>query len=1129
MKRISFLYQKVILLMIIIFSLTQTIEITVSAFNKPNPPKAGYEDIIRVQSQYENPFSDIDPNTPQGEAAIKLYHLGIVGGYDDGTFRLSQEVKRGEAAKFLMLTLHGTIPEHRNNGKFWDIPDDRLEWYVPFVMQAVIDGVISGNPDGSFRPERPVDRAQFMKMVVKTFALKESRDHAYYRDVSSDTWYYSYLDAARRYDFFPSENENFYPGKYLTRGEVAYIIFQILNLGEIIDFSDDQDGNDDRDDTNSSSRGLTRAETAALLVKKLDFSINTQDGPHCEDVGEHEWFYPYVETMVNARLLRSCSPGSGFQPYKSVNRAEAAAVLARIFREFGNSRVIDYASFGFTDVPGNTWYHDYVQTLVELGIIDVPVNRLFRPNDVIDAGTFERWLSGVMNWIDTSGGGDDDDGTGNNGRDGRISISLHPDTPKSQSILPGTDDIEFLRANLRIDEPFTADSFTVYLCSSDSDKEQIVDDLDNVTLFLGQQVIDSISLDQNDLSLTDIDGCPDGFTVWEIFFDNTYTVFDHSVLSLESDIDYGQIGNQYAFAITDNFLRGADAEYVDSGDPVPPSAISGKAFGNVMTIGESVVSVERVDLFETPEPLPAGTQDALMGWWKVSNNGGADLNIFDVEFTQLTSAEAGGPMLDERFVTGCRLTADNIQFGNIEDIDGGIIEFSGNHSLNQNTHVRYELYCDISTGAPTGDRIGFKPSHIEARDNEGNTPSFSPPLPLKDFAAFEINGSTSDNASLTVQRDTGSPDGRFLAACEDNTNVFHLKFTAERDDVQVQNFYLVNVDTDRKVTDVADGRISFLELDYGNGTVQTALANGLAEFSLGSNSNFIVPKGREGITVQVRVHSMNVIDEPSDSGHHVELATIPEAVPGGTIDPTDPSNFATGTVEGVDAISVNAGTQVKKVGASGLSDLFRIVKTTARFERIALSSQTVGLGENQELYRFRVYASQCGDADLGDISFDFDLTGVKLENIRLYDASIPGDLLNEGVQPGAMDTSISGIDETVTLVLDDLAPTTGELIAAGTYRAYILKADVISTGTGRGPQIKTRLAQESFPFDQGTYRDLGNDPNGDGTPGGLTIWSDQASPAHRRGDGSASDPGTPDWMSGTLFDMPSDFTVLTRR
>ncbi|EKD63423.1 MAG: putative Ca2+-binding protein [uncultured bacterium] len=190
-------------------------------------PPAGFEDVVITNLEsYENPFSDTDITSLEGQSAAELYRRGIIGGYPDGEFKGDKEVNRAEAAKFLLYAKYETVEDEMNNGSFSDVVDN--QWYTKFVMKAAKLGIINGYADGTFGPANTVNTAEFLKMLTLTFELEENLDYSY-TDVSAEDWFAPYAGTAVKYDLFPDRSEDtLYPAQNLTRKEVAVAIYQYL-------------------------------------------------------------------------------------------------------------------------------------------------------------------------------------------------------------------------------------------------------------------------------------------------------------------------------------------------------------------------------------------------------------------------------------------------------------------------------------------------------------------------------------------------------------------------------------------------------------------------------------------------------------------------------------------------------------------------------------------------------------------------------------------------------------------------------------------------------------------------------------------------------------------------------------
>ena len=189
-------------------------------------PPAGYED--EVLTAFPNsPFPDTNMNALEGRAAAELYRRAVIGGFPDGEFKGTRNVNRAEAAKFLLLARGTQVQELANNGRFQDVKEG--EWYVKYVMTAAQKGIISGHPDGSFKPADTVNTAEFLKMLTLSFNLQKNLSYSY-TDVQSGDWFAQYAGVAKKYNLFPERSSGkLEPSRQLTRNEVAVAIYQYLS------------------------------------------------------------------------------------------------------------------------------------------------------------------------------------------------------------------------------------------------------------------------------------------------------------------------------------------------------------------------------------------------------------------------------------------------------------------------------------------------------------------------------------------------------------------------------------------------------------------------------------------------------------------------------------------------------------------------------------------------------------------------------------------------------------------------------------------------------------------------------------------------------------------------------------
>ncbi|MDX2273197.1 MAG: S-layer homology domain-containing protein [Cyanobacteriota bacterium] len=98
-------------------------------------------------------------------------------------------------------------------------------WANSYIDALATSGVISGFPDGSFRPNQPVTRAQFAAIVNKAFQLPATVGFVAFRDVPNTYWGFSAISTAAANNLvagFP--DGTFRPEQPVTRTETWVVL-----------------------------------------------------------------------------------------------------------------------------------------------------------------------------------------------------------------------------------------------------------------------------------------------------------------------------------------------------------------------------------------------------------------------------------------------------------------------------------------------------------------------------------------------------------------------------------------------------------------------------------------------------------------------------------------------------------------------------------------------------------------------------------------------------------------------------------------------------------------------------------------------------------------------------------------
>lgn len=110
-------------------------------------------------------------------------------------------------------------PSFAQTSAFSDVPSNY--WANPFIAELARRQIIAGFPDGSFRPQQPVTRAQFAAIVRKAFQKTPERTAAQFTDVPTNYWAYDSIQQAYTTGFLAGYPGNrFEPSQNIPREQV---------------------------------------------------------------------------------------------------------------------------------------------------------------------------------------------------------------------------------------------------------------------------------------------------------------------------------------------------------------------------------------------------------------------------------------------------------------------------------------------------------------------------------------------------------------------------------------------------------------------------------------------------------------------------------------------------------------------------------------------------------------------------------------------------------------------------------------------------------------------------------------------------------------------------------------------
>lgn len=163
-------------------------------------------------------LKDVD-NTDYEATVEALVELGIVNGYEDGTYRPEQNVSRAEMAKLLVVAM-GLEPAAKLSEGVTKFSDVNGGWASGYVNIAAEYGYIIGYPDGTFRPDDTVSYAEAATMALRVLGYKSVIE-------ARGTWPTNYIAKSEDLKILKDITYNSYEDG-AKRGKVATLIWNML-------------------------------------------------------------------------------------------------------------------------------------------------------------------------------------------------------------------------------------------------------------------------------------------------------------------------------------------------------------------------------------------------------------------------------------------------------------------------------------------------------------------------------------------------------------------------------------------------------------------------------------------------------------------------------------------------------------------------------------------------------------------------------------------------------------------------------------------------------------------------------------------------------------------------------------
>ena len=189
--------------------------------------------------EFTNEYTYRRPHHPRPKPTVEIEdddalglnttdHFAYIVGYGNGEVRPQNNITRAEVATIFFRLLTDDVRDENltKTNRYSDVT--RADWYNTAVSTLSSMGIITGYPDGTFRPNAPITRAEFAAMIARFDETAKSADTPF-TDISGH-WAENAIGKAYGNGWVEGSSKTvFCPESNLTRAETATLLNRVLH------------------------------------------------------------------------------------------------------------------------------------------------------------------------------------------------------------------------------------------------------------------------------------------------------------------------------------------------------------------------------------------------------------------------------------------------------------------------------------------------------------------------------------------------------------------------------------------------------------------------------------------------------------------------------------------------------------------------------------------------------------------------------------------------------------------------------------------------------------------------------------------------------------------------------------
>lgn len=173
----------------------------------------------------ENPFTDTVGHWAEKTVCL-LYMEGVVQGISQGIYNPDGEVTRAELLKMILINAGEEVDALLVEPTVTYTDVTEADWFYGYVMHGSNLGVVTGYDDGTFLPNEPVNRAEALVMLLRMAGVEDTNTAVDFSDMTGEEWFANEVGMGVDLGIIEGyeEDNTFRPANSITRAEAAKII-----------------------------------------------------------------------------------------------------------------------------------------------------------------------------------------------------------------------------------------------------------------------------------------------------------------------------------------------------------------------------------------------------------------------------------------------------------------------------------------------------------------------------------------------------------------------------------------------------------------------------------------------------------------------------------------------------------------------------------------------------------------------------------------------------------------------------------------------------------------------------------------------------------------------------------------